>query len=444
MLHHATTFRVNEIFRLNLQMGLVTRRTVERLDTIITVVKLSTPLRGKKIKLMFQKHSSTHSTKLKERDLIHKRITDLAELQRIYEFGEILGKGSFGTVVKASHKGTGINWAVKIINKSQAGASRIMLVEREIHILKLVNHPNIILLDRVFESPKAIYLIFELCTGSLAKTFKAKKRFEEKETLTVIRSLAGALSYLHKNDIVHRDLKLENILIAANPQNPDDDLHIKVTDFGLSAVRGGTGYETMLHDCCGTLTYMAPEMIATKSYSQQCDVWSMGIIMYVLLVGKFPFYSTNDQHLHLLVKTQELDFSGLPCSEGAKHLLSKMLQKNPAFRVTAAEVENHPWIAVSMNQYVNVYRNASKGNHSMLQAHSSNVLDMMRMWRTEMMRNSSQQKIAPQLRIVHRKRRIKEIQTRPKRVLKRSILRASFLPCTMSHLAWLQGEGLRE
>ncbi|XP_046417530.1 serine/threonine-protein kinase 33-like [Neodiprion fabricii] len=319
---------------------------------------------------MFQKHSSTHSTKLKERDLIHKRITDLAELQRIYEFGEILGKGSFGTVVKASHKGSGLNWAVKIINKSQAGASRIMLVEREIHILKLVDHPNIILLDRVFESPKTIYLIFELCTGSLAKTFKVKKRFEEKETLTVIRSLAGALSYLHKNDIVHRDLKLENILIAANPQNPDDDLHIKVTDFGLSAVRGGTGYETMLHDCCGTLTYMAPEMISTKSYSQQCDVWSMGIIMYVLLVGKFPFYSTNDQHLHMLVKTQELDLSGLSCSEGAKHLLSKMLQKNPAFRMTAAEVENHPWIA---------------GTHSILEAHSSNVLDMMRMWRTEMM-----------------------------------------------------------
>ncbi|XP_025602418.2 serine/threonine-protein kinase 33-like [Athalia rosae] len=200
--------------------------------------------------------SSIHSSKLKERTLVHKRITDLAELQRIYDIGEVLGKGSFGTVVKANYKGSTVNWAIKIINKSQAGASRILLVEREIHILKLVNHPNIILLDRVFESPKTIYLVFEFCTGSLARTFKVKKRFEEKDTLTVIRSLAGALSYLHKNDIVHRDLKLENILIAAHPENPADNLFIKITDFGLSAVRGGTGYDSMLHDCCGTPTYM--------------------------------------------------------------------------------------------------------------------------------------------------------------------------------------------
>ncbi|XP_063975096.1 serine/threonine-protein kinase 33-like [Diachasmimorpha longicaudata] len=187
--------------------------------------------------------------------------------------------------------------------------------------------------------------------------------------MNVVKNLACALGYLHKNDIVHRDLKLENILITKNPVDPDDQLYIKITDFGLSATRNGPGHDDMLHDFCGTITYMAPEMVTTKSYSQQCDVWSMGIIMYVLLTGTFPFFSKNELQLYKLITTADVDYSVLQCSNEGKHLLRKLLERNPAFRITAAEVSHHPWISGAPGQ---------------VSTDSSNVLDMMRLWKDEM------------------------------------------------------------
>ncbi|XP_015117756.1 serine/threonine-protein kinase 33-like [Diachasma alloeum] len=134
-------------------------------------------------------------------------------------------------------------------------------------------------------------------------------------------------------------------------------------------MRNGPGHDDMLHDFCGTITYMAPEMVTTKSYSQQCDVWSMGVIMYVLLTGKFPFFSNNELQLYKLITTADVDYSVLQCSNEGKHLLSKLLERNPAFRITAAEVNHHPWIS---------------GASGHVSTESSNVLDMMRLWKDEM------------------------------------------------------------
>ncbi|XP_033225514.1 serine/threonine-protein kinase 33-like isoform X2 [Belonocnema kinseyi] len=242
-------------------------------------------------------------------------------------------------------------------------------------ILRLVKHPNIIDLDCVYESPKTIYLVFDLCMSNLAKFFeRKKKRFEVEETVKIIRSLASALAYLHKNGIVHRDLTLENILIAHKIE-AGEKIQIKVSDFGLSAMRGGPGHENMLHEFCGTLAYMAPEVIATKSYSQQCDVWSMGVIMYVLMFGMFPFFSHDQHKLCKLIRKSEINFCELPCSEEARNLVSKLLEKNPAFRITAAETEQHPWIS---------------GAAITLKTPSSNVFHMMRMWKNEMLESTTE------------------------------------------------------
>ncbi|XP_011307654.1 serine/threonine-protein kinase 33-like [Fopius arisanus] len=139
-------------------------------------------------------------------------------------------------------------------------------------------------------------------------------------------------------------------------------------------MRNGPGHDNMLHDFCGTITYMAPEMVTTKSYSQQCDMWSMGVIMYVLLTGKFPFFSTNEMQLYRLITTADVDYSVLQCSDGAKHLLSKLLERNPAFRITAAEVNHHTWIS---------------GVSGQISTESSNVLDMMRLWKNELSINKA-------------------------------------------------------
>ncbi|KAL0266405.1 UNVERIFIED_CONTAM: hypothetical protein PYX00_008954 [Menopon gallinae] len=237
------------------------------------------------------------------------------------------------------------------MNKSKAGQSRLQQLQREINILKSVHHDHIIHLEQLFETPNKYFLVMERCNGELYDVFIKEKHLSEEETRIVVRRLADAVAYLHKSDIVHRDIKLENILMGTNPEDPNDHLYIKLTDFGLSAVKSN-GMENMLNDCCGSLQYMAPEIIESRPYSQQCDVWSIGVLDYLLLCGLWPFYSENqcEQELCHLILTEEPNFSGWQwenTSRAAIHLIQKMLDKNPAFRITAAEILNHPWIKVN-------------------------------------------------------------------------------------------------
>ncbi|KAK4886165.1 hypothetical protein RN001_002436 [Aquatica leii] len=306
--------------------------------------------------------------RLKERRVNHIRLSDSTDLRDTYAFGKQIGQGGFGTVISVYDKHAEKNWALKIVSKAAVG-DRIDTIYREINILKMVDHPHIIYLEKVYESSKKIYLVLELCFGTLSTLFNEKKPFSESDAKKIIRDLSSAVSYLHKNDIVHRDLKLENILIAKNPDDENDKLYIKITDFGLSIVKQGNDYENMLHDCCGTLAYMAPEIITSRSYSQQCDVWAIGVIMYMLLSGNLPFYSDHEANLTAMICNEELSYTFTSTPE-AIDLMTKMLNKNPALRATAIEVLQHPWIIGEQIKDSNV---------------SENVLDMMRLWRSEMM-----------------------------------------------------------
>ncbi|XP_062327977.1 serine/threonine-protein kinase 33 [Osmerus eperlanus] len=307
-----------------------------------------------------------------ERKVPHTRLEEEAEIQRIFSFGRKLGKGSFGVVCEATHIDTRKKWAIKKVNKEKAGSSGVKLLEREVSILKRVNHAHIIHLEEVFETPKRMYLVMELCEGGeLKELLQKNRRFSEEESRHIIRSLAEAIVYLHKKDIVHRDLKLENILVKTYHHGSDNDMiRIKVTDFGLSVKKGGVGSENMLKATCGTPIYMAPEVINAHEYSQQCDMWSIGVIMFMLLCGEPPFVSSSEDSLFEMIKKGELTFAGPvwdTVSDAAKKVLRCLLKVDPAHRITANELLDNPWITGDTSTPTT----------------PTNVLEMMRLFRED-------------------------------------------------------------
>uniref|UniRef100_A0A8C6VD40 Serine/threonine kinase 33 n=1 Tax=Naja naja TaxID=35670 RepID=A0A8C6VD40_NAJNA len=256
---------------------------------------------------------------------------------------------------------------MKKVNREKAGSSAVKLLEREVSILKRVNHEHIIHLEEVFETPKRVYLIMELCEdGELKEILQRKGQFSESETRHIIQSLASAIAYLHKKDIVHRDLKLENILVKSSDIDEENEmkLNIKVTDFGLAVQKMG-GSESMFQSTCGTPIYMAPEVIFAHDYSQQCDVWSIGVIMYMLLSGEPPFMASSEEKLFEVIKKGDLHFKQpiwQTVNKAAKNILRLLLKVDPAHRITANELLDCQWITKVPNSYRNIYFHNIHGN----------------------------------------------------------------------------------
>ncbi|XP_026175420.1 serine/threonine-protein kinase 33 isoform X2 [Mastacembelus armatus] len=280
-----------------------------------------------------------------ERDLPIMCLENDAELLEIYQFGRKLGKGSFGVVFEATHIETQTQWAIKVVRRPAAGNSRVKLLEQEINILKQVNHAYIIHLKEIYNSAHKVYLVTELCTGGdLKQMLQKKKFFTEDQTRHVICSLADAIAYLHKRDIVHRDLKLENILV----KNPPD----KKVDGRINIKTHGVGILNIMMDICGTLHYMAPEMLSNRGYSHWCDVWSIGVVMYMLLCGEPPFVSTNKETLLEEIMNKEVTFTQpiwTTVSDAAKSLLTCLLKEDPAYRMSANQLLENPWITGDTN-----------------------------------------------------------------------------------------------
>nr|XP_008512366.1 PREDICTED: serine/threonine-protein kinase 33 isoform X1 [Equus przewalskii]XP_008512373.1 PREDICTED: serine/threonine-protein kinase 33 isoform X1 [Equus przewalskii]XP_008512382.1 PREDICTED: serine/threonine-protein kinase 33 isoform X1 [Equus przewalskii]XP_008512388.1 PREDICTED: serine/threonine-protein kinase 33 isoform X1 [Equus przewalskii]XP_008512398.1 PREDICTED: serine/threonine-protein kinase 33 isoform X1 [Equus przewalskii]XP_008512406.1 PREDICTED: serine/threonine-protein kina len=302
----------------------------------------------------------------------HIRMDNGAAIQEIYTFGRVLGQGSFGLVIEATDKETETKWAIKKVNKEKAGSSAVKLLEREVNILKSVKHEHIIHLEQVFETPKKMYLVMELCEdGELKEILDRKGHFSENETRWIIQSLASAIAYLHNKDIVHRDLKLENIMVKSSfiDANDEMNLNIKVTDFGLAVKKQGRG-EAMLQSTCGTPIYMAPEVINAHDYSQQCDIWSIGVIMYILLCGEPPFLASSEEKLFELIRKGELHFEDPvwdSISDCAKSVLKQLMKIDPAHRITAKELLDNQWLT---------------GN-TLSSARPTNVLEMMKEWKND-------------------------------------------------------------
>lgn len=215
--------------------------------------------------------------------------SSLEELETAFTFKETLASGSFGTVIRATQISNNKEVAIKILKKNtrKANTSKI---KQEISILKQLNHPNIIEFFGYTETNSKLYIIMEYIAYGTLKNWidQHKGPITESEASVILEKLISAVAYLHSKEVCHRDIKPDNIMF----NNKDDLTSLKLIDFGLSA-ENFNGFEE--HDYCGTFIYMAPEQIEKRLYSKFVDLWSIGIIMFLLLNnGRHPFYVQGD------------------------------------------------------------------------------------------------------------------------------------------------------
>ena len=215
-----------------------------------------------------------------------------------------MGNGKFGVVCDAVHKKTGKKVAVKMLKKANMKMSDVELVKREIDVLKLCQHPNVIRLLDIFENHDYLYIVMELLHVDLY-VYLQQRDFEvsEQRACSIIHSLAAALFYLHSYGIVHRDMKLDNIMM--NDESEDSD--IKLVDFGLSKI---IGPKETCDEPYGTLGYAAPEVLLRIPYGKAVDVWGLGVISFILLAGLSPFEDDNDNEVLRRTISEEPPMTG--------------------------------------------------------------------------------------------------------------------------------------
>lgn len=255
-----------------------------------------------------------------------------------YELGRTLGEGTFAKVKFARNIETGDNVAIKILDKEKVLRHKMIgQIKREISTMKLIRHPNVIRMFEVMASKTKIYIVLELVTGGeLFDKIASRGRLKEDEARKYFQQLINAVDYCHSRSVFHRDLKPENLLLDASGT-------LKVSDFGLSALPQQVREDGLLHTTCGTPNYVAPEVINNKGYDgAKADLWSCGVILFVLMAGFLPFEESNLMALYK--KIFKADFT-CPSwfSSSAKKLIKRILDPNPLTRITIAEIIENDW-----------------------------------------------------------------------------------------------------
>ncbi|RKP19012.1 tetrapyrrole biosynthesis, 5-aminolevulinic acid synthase [Rozella allomycis CSF55] len=249
-----------------------------------------------------------------------------------YALGNVIGEGSFGKVKDARHIYTNTKVAIKIIDKMY-----LPVVEREIDGWKKLKHKYISQLFEVFTTETKIYLVMEYaCNGEIFDYLVARKRLDENEGKRLFKQLAQAIEYCHSINIIHRDLKLENILL-------DENWNIKLIDFGFIKETDG---KSLMDTHCGSLAYSAPEMIQGKKYTGfEVDIWSLGVILYTLCLGFLPFDDDNENILQQKILQGVVEFpSDISVSEELKNLITLILQTDSKARPSITDVLSHSWL----------------------------------------------------------------------------------------------------
>jgi len=270
-------------------------------------------------------------------------------IHKSYEIGKTIGKGSFAVVKEGRHKATGTAVAIKIVDKKDAVFDPESL-EQEIGTMKKVAHPNCVLLHEVYDESNKTYLVLDLITGgTVMDRIIAIDHFSEKDAAAVTADVLNAVQYLHSIGITHRDLKPENLLYASNdPKSPDYNT-IKVADFGLSKF---VSENSQMKTTCGTPGYVAPEVLDpylpfTNGYGPEVDLWSLGVVLYIMLCVFPPFYDDSTAVLFKQIRKGEYAFPSPywdGVSDEAKDLVAKVLVVDPGKRFTAQQCLDHPWI----------------------------------------------------------------------------------------------------
>jgi calcium/calmodulin-dependent protein kinase I len=280
-----------------------------------------------------------------------------------YKIGKQLGSGAFSVVKEGQHKVTGQQVAIKIIKKSTVAGDDIKLLRREVQNLKQLQHPNIMKLYEVYEDKDEFYLVLELIKGKeLFDKIVERGNYSERDAANITRQFIAAIEYLHSRGIAHRDLKPENLMSCGE----GDQEVIKLADFGLSKNFG----DEKLMTSCGSPGYVAPEVLECESYDKLVDMWSVGVILYILLCGYPPFYAESDPELFKKIMACEYEFGEgwENVSASAKDLIKHLLVKDPKKRYTATQSLNHPWLKgsdlstkVLQMQKLKDYQTRSKG-----------------------------------------------------------------------------------
>ncbi|KAG2315822.1 hypothetical protein Bca4012_066669 [Brassica carinata] len=272
--------------------------------------------------------------------MVKKQEEELRKGMRLgkYELGRTLGEGNFGKVKFAKDTVSDRPFAVKIIDKSRISHLNFSLqIKREIRTLKMLKHPNIVRLHEVLASKTKIYMVMEcVMGGELFDRIVSKGKLSETEGRKMFQQLTDGISYCHSKGVFHRDLKLENVLLDANG-------HIKITDFGLSALPQHFRDDGLLHTTCGSPNYVAPEVLANRGYDGAAsDIWSCGVILYVILTGCLPF---DDRNLAVIYQKICKGDPPIPrwLSPGARTMVKRMLDPNPVTRITVTGIKASEW-----------------------------------------------------------------------------------------------------
>lgn len=273
----------------------------------------------------------------------------------IYTVLKCLGEGSFGKVFKVKHKYTGDQRAMKVINKYSTSLSKEEEEEilKEINILKMLDHPNIIKVYEYYNTKRKLFIVTELCTGGeLFDRITEVKFFTETVAAHIMKQVFSATAFCHANNIIHRDLKPENILIENLEERKKDFFNIKIIDFGT----GEINKHKMLSEKTGTAYYIAPEVI-NNCYNEKCDMWSCGVILYILLCGCPPFSAETDEEIFNKIKIGKYIYKGKvwdEISQEAKELVKELMTKDIDKRLSAEQALNHVW-------FKNMFSDKNKG-----------------------------------------------------------------------------------
>lgn len=282
-----------------------------------------------------------------------KQHANVHNIEDFYHIGDELGVGAFSSVRVARSKVTGEKYAAKMIDKTELKEEEKEALRTEIAVLKLVDHPNIIKLKNVFETRRQISLVMSyVAGGDLLDRMQDRKKLEESVARSLVKKLLSAISYLHTRGIVHRDLKPENIMCCS-----DEDDDIMIGDFGLSKF---AGMASTMSVSCGTLAYMAPEILLGKSYGRGVDMWSIGCIMYLILSGKLPFISADPEVIKEKTIHSEVPFNShiwRGISAQAKDLIIKLLDKSDKQRYDVNRALDHEWFSVDVMELKEIQNN---------------------------------------------------------------------------------------
>lgn len=289
-----------------------------------------------------------------------------------FEFIRTLGKGGFGHVREAREISTGLYRACKTIHIKNINSISIDKILQEVNILKNLDHPGIIKIYEVYKEVGFLHIVTELCTGgNLFERITAKSYFSENIAAKYMYDIISTVKFCHEAGVVHRDLKPENILFEDNSQNA----RLKIIDFGTSTIM-----QTMnkMHTLIGTPFYIAPEVL-DGNYTEKCDIWSLGVIMYIMLCGKAPFRGISLEEIFNSIKHAKISLkepAWEKVSPSAKALVKKLLCKDPKKRIGIGELIYDPWLTTRSKNQVPDRIIATKSIQNLIQFHTENRLQL--------------------------------------------------------------------